>query len=347
MAINSFFSGATTGSQLTGGSTKAAGTLSATTKPIYDIQKSYAAPLFNSGGGGSTSTTLGNTTGGGAGVAQQAAPPPDPYAAWGGTAAYNSLVSGFNNQKSNIYDSANDAAANSGISLRNSILDYIDSLRTGQSSIDNRGINNELARQRGTSDVYSSMNRGIRSGGVTLANRNASDSSASDAIARAYGDIGRRQMSDIGNQYALEGQEIGLAQDDLNRQRASGMRRIESSEAQAVNSIVADANDRLSALDAAMANANLPERLALDAEKQKIRGQVRAVLDKYDNDLGRADEIKAMGLNARVAEATRRGALGQAPSAQFDYSTEAPMGLEGSGPFSSELPIFTYRNDEE
>lgn len=275
------------------------------------------------------------------------APAVDPYSQWGGASNYNRLVSGFDTQKSGIHSSAVDAAKTSGLGLKNSILDFIDSLKTGQSQIDNRGINNELARQRGVADVYNAMNQGIRSGGVTLANRNASDSSAAEAIARAYGDIGRRQMSDIGNQYEMENVEIGLAQDDLLRQRAAGLRRFQSAEEQAITSILADATDKLSALDAAMANASLPERIALNTEKNKIRSQVEKILAPYTSSLSQANNVKAMGANDRIAEATRRRSLGMAPSKQFDYSTDIPVGLEGSGPVSSELPIFTYRNNEE
>lgn len=273
--------------------------------------------------------------------------PPDPYARWGGQDSYNRLVDGFDKQKDTIFSTSRDAAENSGISMRNSILDLLDSVRTGQRTIDNRGVNNELAKQRGTSDVYGSVNRGIRSAGVTLANKNASDSSAAGAFARAYGDIGRRQLSDIGNEYALENVEIGDAQVDLDRQRAGGLRRIEGTREQAVNTIVSEANNKLAALDAAMAEADLPERIAIDTEKNRIRSEVLSKLSQYDNSLGKINEVKAMGLNPRIAEATRRAALGLSPEAQFDFTDEMPEGIEGTGPVSSELPIFTYRSREE
>lgn len=282
------------------------------------------------------------------GATSVAAPAADPYAAYGGTTAYNNLRSGFNNQKGAIYSSANDAASATGLGLGNSILDLVDSLRTAQTSIDNRGINNELARQRGVSDVNASIGRGIRSGGVTLANKNASDSSAAGAIARAYGDIGQRQLSDIGNQYELENQDIALAQEDLGRQAAAGQRRIQTSKEQAVNSIVSDANNQLAALDAAMANASLPDRIQIDAEKNAIRQSVLQTLAQYDSQLSRGVQgIRALDTNARMAEATRRGQLGQAPEAQFNFTTDTPTGLQGTGPVASELPIFTYRNREE
>lgn len=271
----------------------------------------------------------------------------DPYSAWGGQQAYNNLVNRFDTQKDSIFGSSLDAAKSTGVNLRNSILDFIDALTSGQQAVDNRGIDNELAKQRGTADVYGGVSRGLKSAGTLLANRNAGNSSAGEGFARAYGQIGQRQLSDIGNQYETENQDIGLAQEDLLRQRAAGLRRIEGSKEQAVTSIVSDAADKLAALDAAMANADLPDRIALDAEKNKIKSQVLAELGKYDNRLGDVNNIKAMGMNDRVAEATRRRQLGQAPANAFSYSTETPMEFKGTGPFASSLPIFSYRSKDQ
>jgi hypothetical protein len=271
---------------------------------------------------------------------------PDPYAAYGGTAAYNNLKSTFANQKSNIYGTANDAAGATASGLQNSILDLVDSLRSGQTSIDNRGVNNDLARQRGVADINAAVNRGIQSGGVTLANKNATDSSAAGAIARAYGQIGQRQLSDVGNQYELENQDISLAQQDLDTQRAAGLRRIDSGKQQAVNSIVTDARNSLAQLDAAMANASLPDRIAIDAEKNNIRNQVLQTLSQYDGQLQQGvNGVQAMNGDARQAEATRRNQLGQAPEASFDYTTDTPVELQGTGPSASNLPIFTYKKN--
>jgi hypothetical protein len=270
----------------------------------------------------------------------------DPYAQFGGQAAYNKTLDRYGAQKNTIYDTVGQGAENTAVGLKNSILDLVDSARTGQTAIDNRAINNELARQRGTSDVYGSIGRGIRSGGVTLSNRNAGDSSAAGAIARAYGDIGRRELSDIGNQYELENQDIGLAQNDLNRQVSSGRRRILGSREQAINSLVSDAQNQLAALDAAMENAGLLDRLDLESEKNNVRKQVLAKLADFDSDTldAKLGGIDPMNQNARIAEATRRGSLGMAPDNAFDYSTDVPAQFQNTGPFASELPIFTFRN---
>lgn len=316
-----------------------------TTSPQQSVSGSSLQPttnpfgLYTSGGGG-TNTNYNLTAGTGATGATGAAA--DPYAKWGGRAGYDNVLNDYYSQRDNAITSANDAAKTSGIGLRDQIADFIDSLTTGQQSVDNRGINNELARQRGTSDIYGSVGRNIRSAGVTLANRNAVDSSAAEAFARAYGDQGRRALSDVNNQYETENTNIGLAQEDLDRQRASGMRRFENGQDQIVLNVVSDAMDKLSAINTAMANADLSERIALDDRRNSIRNSVLGILSNYAGGLSKVDNIKAMGRDARIAEATKRGAAGMVPASEFDYSTIGPGEFAGTGPFSSELPIFTY-----
>lgn len=269
----------------------------------------------------------------------------DAYAQWGGQSGYNNVVSGFGNQKQNIFNTAGEAARNAGIGYKGSILDFIDSLRTGQQQIDNRGINNELARQRGTSDVLGMVGRGVRSGGVTLSNKNASDSSAAGAISRAYGDIGQRNLSKIGNQYEMENRDIDMAQQNFDQQERAGIRRITDSKEQTINGIVTEARNQLAALDAAMASASLPERIQIEQEKEAVRRQVLGELSQYDNMLTEeTTKLAPMGADMRRAEATRLGSLGRAPASTFDYTTETPAQFQNTGPFASELPIFTYRN---
>lgn len=330
--------GTNTGMQ--GGSTPQSTTspqMSVSPQSTWNPQQTVNPNNVYQGGGG---TSYGYT-------APAVAAPADPYARWGGQGAYTNMVNSFNSQKDNVFSSAREAAANSGIGLRGSILDLIDSVRTGQQAVDNRGINADMAKQRGTQDIYGMINRGVQSGGVTLANRNASDSSAAGAIAQAYGQLGQRQLSDVNNQYELENQDISLAQQNLDMQRASGLRKIEDSKEQVINSIVSDANNQLAAIDTAMANASLPDRIALDAEKNRIRSEVMGTLSQYDANKGDVNNVRAMDRNARISEATRRASLGQANPLQFKYQTEAPMQYQGSGPFASTLPIFTYRNGSE
>jgi hypothetical protein len=269
----------------------------------------------------------------------------DPYAAYGGTAAYNNLRSGFNNQKNNIYSTALDAARASEGGYNQNILDTIRNLTQSQSAIDRQRVNNEAAKIQGTRDITDMVGRGIRSGGVNLASRNAGSSSAAQALANAYGELGQRELSKVGNQYAANEADIDLAQDDLSYQIANAPEKFRLGLEQNVNNIVAEARNQLSALDASMANASLPDRIALDQERQAIKDQVLGVLGKYNTQLSQGVKgIRAAGANDIRSRAGQQLSAGQAPANAFQYTTETPLQLQGTGPIASELPIFTYRN---
>lgn len=274
---------------------------------------------------------------------------PDPYAKYGGQAAYNKQLADFNGQKANIYGTAGDAADNAGIGLRSSILDFVDSLRSGQTAIDRRGINAELAKQQGMSGILGMVGRGIRSGGVMLGNKNAGDSSAAGAIARAYGDIGRREATGVGQKYTQEGRAITDAQTDLESQRASGQRKIGESKEQVVNSIVADARDRLAQLDAAIGEADLPDRIAIEQEKANIKSQTLDRLSQYDRLLQESvASINPTSIEDRRARAAQMANEGIAASDAYQYTDAVHAEFANTGPFPSELPIFQLpRRPEE
>lgn len=266
----------------------------------------------------------------------------DPYAAWGGQTAYNNLVSGFNTQDQNIHSTSADAAQTAALGLHSSILDFLDSLKSGQRSIDERGVQNELAKKQGYNSIVDMVGRGLRSGGTLLANRNALSSSAAQAIAMAYGDIGRRDLGQVGNQYALENRNIGLAQEDLNQSKATSLRKFGESEQQSVGQIVTDARNKLAALDAAMASADMPTRIAIEDEKAQIQGQVQTILSQYDPELQQgAASVTPTSTDANRATAFQLANAGVAATNPFDFSTQVPVQFQNTGPFGSELPLFS------
>lgn len=253
----------------------------------------------------------------------------------------------FAEQRGVIDNTALDSARNAGSNYRSNILDFVDQLRSGQRNVDNQAIGNEMGRQQGVGDIRGMVGRGISSAGTRLANSNSLDSSAADAIARAYGQIGQREMSRVGNQYEMANLGVENAQNDLMTQQQSGVRRLGLSKDNIVNDIVGQARQGLASLDAAMAQASLPDRIAIEQEKEAIKAQVLQELSQYDQMLANDTQVNPMDQNARIAEATRRRNLGQASDQQFNYSSETPAQFAGSGPFAAQLPIFTYRNNRE
>lgn len=284
---------------------------------------------------------------------QQAAPqqaaaapqqaPVDPYAQWGGQANYDALRNQYATQKSNIYSTSLDAANQGADKLNRSILDFLDSNRLGQSKINNQAVQNDLARRQGQSGVQGMVSRGLRSGATMLANKNATNSSATEAIAKAYGDLGRREMGKVGNQYALGQNAVQQAQDEFGVQQASGVRGIQGSKNDILNGIVSEARNQLASLDSQIAGASLPDRINIEAEKEAIRQQALGRLQQYDAQLNEGlAGIKASTPEERRTKALELQNLGQVADNSFDYTTQAPAQFQGTGQFASNLPLFTF-----
>jgi len=263
-------------------------------------------------------------------------------------AQQSALRQGFNNQKSNIYGSSLDAANSKSGLYNQNVLDTIRNLTQSQQAIDRQNVENEASKLQGSRDINDMVGRGVRSGGTLLANRNAGSSSAAQAIANAYSQLGQRELSKVGNQYAANQGNIALTQDNLNYDIAQAPERFRLQTEQDVDSIVSSARDQLSALDAAMANASLPDRIAIDQERQSIKDQVLGVLGKYSGQLQQGVQgIKGASFDDIRGKANAQLSAGQAPAESFSYTAQTPAQLQGTGPFASELPIFTYSRRNE
>lgn len=265
----------------------------------------------------------------------------DPYAKWGGKANYDRAVSDYNSAKGNAYSSINDSIGDTGRKLNSSVLDYIDSLRSGQRAIDQAAVQNEMARESGRLGVMDLVGNGIRSGGVMLNNRGATNSSAGEALAKAYGDIGRRELSKIGNQYELGNQNIADQQLALGEETQQFTRHYEEQKNSAVNTIVQDASSKLAALNAAAQNASLAERIDIEGQKAAIRNQALNALAGYDNTLRQGvSSVTAATTDTNRAKAKSAILAGTAPETAFEYTTSAPAQFQDSGPYSSPLQVF-------
>jgi len=268
----------------------------------------------------------------------------DPFAQWGGQAAYNNLVSNFDAQKQNIFGSANSSIGQTGENYRTSVRDLLHGFQRGQQGIDLQAQQNEASRIQGGRGILDMIGRGVKSSGVYLANRNAGNSSAAGAIAKAYGEQGRRQMTNIGNQYAGNQQKIDLAQQEQDYQIGNAPTDFHNKMLQDVNGIVTNVGQQLGALDAQMVQASLPERIAIEQEKERIRGEAMAALQQYDTQLATgAQGIKATDRNTNLTQANQLLQQGMAPEDMFNYTTEAPLQLAGSGPSSSSLPLYSAK----
>jgi len=186
------------------------------------------------------------------------------------------------------------------------------------------------------------VGRGIKSGGTMLANRNAGDSSAAGAIAKAYGDLGNRQQSDVNNQFGMENEDFNVAQGQLGQQRASGLRRFATDSSNTVNSIVDQARQSFAALNDQAAGAGIEDRIAIEQEKEAIRQSTLAQIAELDQLASGANNVQAMGGDAVRSEAGRLNKLGQGEGSQYNFTSQAPAQMQ-NGVQLGQLPIYSNR----
>jgi hypothetical protein len=228
---------------------------------------------------------------------------------------------------------------------RQSILDAFDGnggFKSQQADVDNEGVQNELAKRTGMQGVRDMVNNGIQGGGVVLDNAGAGTSSAGEALARAYGVEGRQEASKVGSQYAQGQNQISTDQGKLNTSEDNFMNVDEpTKKADVINGIVSSANQALTYLSAMFASANLPDQIDLAKQMADIKARATAALGQYDGQITSSRGANApMSQDALSAKAADLFSKGTAPAKEFNYTSEAPATLNGSGPSASSLPIY-------
>lgn len=247
----------------------------------------------------------------------------------------------YNSARDTAFGSINDAIKSSGTGYRGSILDYLDTRAAQQRQIDSDAVQNELSRQQGMQSILDMVGSGVKSSGTILANKNAGSSSAAEAIARAYGILGRQQATGVGNQFAQGQNKIATAQENLGIADATQRRHSEEDKTNVINGIVNSARAQLAQLNASAQNASLPDRVNIEAKIAEIRQQALDALTGYDAELSggisRQTPLNAEGIRARATSLLTSGVV---PENQFNYTTEQPAQFQDTGQFASSLPIF-------
>lgn len=278
-------------------------------------------------------TTQANT--GGSTRSTYSAPKVDPYAKWGGRA-------GLDQARTALMDSLNNSANQSAASWQYGAEDTLNALTQNQNNINRMGAMNELARTQGRQGILGMVGRNLRSSGVMLANKNASDSSAAGALANAYGDIGHRELNKVGNQYAMQNEEIGRLQENQNRDLTTKINRLREDKNFQVNDIVNKARTAIGALNADMANASIPDRIAMEQEINRIKNDMLNRLQGLDSQLASApSNIRADSADARRAEAQRMAQQGMEASNPFEFNQDINTQFQG-GPFAGNMPLYTF-----
>lgn len=306
------------------------------------------APISNNQYGSATGEDYGKIEGWVGDWTNANTPAADIVGAAGGGTALNygrfGSAAGVQAQKNSILDSINNKLGQNVRDYRYGVEDFGTASRRTQRAIDNKGTQNELARMQGRGSILTRVGDQVKSSGVMLGQRNAGNSSAAQALANAYGTLGNRDVQKVEQGYNVNNQAVNAEQQDFNEQRVTQAKRLEESKSTIINNIVEEARLSLEALDAEIAGASLPDRIAIEQEKQNIRNNATSQLQQLDAQLGEARNMQGTNINQRRSAANALNMAGNAADQPFEITPEANMQLQAqapSAPAGGNLPIFT------
>lgn len=253
--------------------------------------------------------------------------------------ARNNFLSG----RDALYSSLNMAGDNKAREYQSSIDHWLNQDKASQEAINAKAVNAEMARNQGVQGIRSMVGNGIKSAGVMLANKNAGSSSAAGALANAYGQLGQRQMQQVGNQYGIAENQIGLEQGVLQDSRTLQKKDYENYKLNTVNDIITEARKNMLALNADAANASLPDQIAIEQEVERIRSEAMGKLQAFDAQLN--NTAQATGREANLTKANELAQKGMGGDNPFQFTTQNydPQ-FQYQGPAGGALPIYTYNN---
>lgn len=245
-----------------------------------------------------------------------------------------------------------DAASQQGTDVRNKyqadVQKFLATIQNGQDDINSGKANTALNLRRSMSNIAGGIRQGIKSGGVQLANMNATDSGAADAMARAYATMGNQQSGDANNEAALKFGELDTTQVKLNRDRDEGVSGFDRERDAEVNRIRGDLRNKLAALDAQAASEGVGGAVDMGIVDAVV-GQAVSQLAAVDQMRGqRLAGVKALGMNDVNKRAAEMDVAGMEGTSPFSAGTEGiSFGVGGESPMgaaTSQLP--QYARDE-
>lgn len=245
-------------------------------------------------------------------------------------------------------DAANQSATDVRNKYQGDVQKFLATIQNGQDDINSGMANNALNLRRSMSNIAGGIRQGIKSGGVQLANMNATDSGAADAMARAYATMGNQQAGDANNEAALKEAELSTQQVKLARDRDEGVAGFDREREAEVSRIRGDLRNKLALLDAQGAAEGVNGAVDMGIVDRVINqavAQLAAVDQMRNQRLGGVQALDKAGANAKAAEMDAAGMEGTSPFSAgnegiaFGVGGESPMGAA-----TSQLP--QYARDE-
>ena len=234
---------------------------------------------------------------------------------WGSRSEYqanaNNVRRNIGVQQGGLESENRTAAAGNRHAYNIDAQDFVTGQRTGQNTINSGRVNNALNLRRSMSAIASGVRQGMRSGAVNLANMNAMDSGAAEAMARALARQGNQQAGTVNNEAQIAENTFQTDQNNLGLQREQGLGRLKSWRDGKVNEISSKLWQKLSELDADAQGQGVGGAVDMGM-RDRVVGDASRQLDEVDavtqQELAKIGGLDYNGVQQRVGEMEAAGA---------------------------------------
>jgi hypothetical protein len=273
----------------------------------------------------------------------------------GTTSNISALLSQINDQANNIVNNGQTTFANSANGYQTQANSLLSTLQAGQSNVNNEITQAEMNKQQSLHGLMNDVGNGLRSGGVQLASGNALDSSAANALARAYSNYATTQRGTIGQTEAGALSKASQDQNTLNSQQQQGLAQLSQMRNDAATSVGNDVATQLQNLDYQANSAGITGKVQIQALKQQVVNEGLAKLSSIDQWLqGQLASVTPQSTEQAAAAAygqLQQGASNMGGNATFNTNTNiTPVDAQGNpvqGAFDSLLPLYLRNNNNQ
>lgn len=233
-----------------------------------------------------------------------------------------------------------------GNTYEDSINQLVNDYTSGQTDINSKSAQNELNLRQSMANIIKGIQTGIRSGNVSLAGMNASDSGASEALSRAYARVGNNQSAEANSQAATVSDQLATSQRDLNRKKEEGISTLDRNRATELDRVRNDFGTKIDQLLAdASANgvSGVADRGIVDQVLNEALGRLNSLTQARNT---RLSGVQAFTPQQIAEEAARLQALGQTGNAFQVADPTVQMGGSNSPVSNGGLPIYVKGRED-
>lgn len=217
-------------------------------------------------------------------------------------------------------------------------------IETGEQNINEGRVNNALNLRRSIAAIAGDIRQGMRSTSTLLGNKNAGDSGASDAAAKAYSRLGNKQVGGARNSAALKTGELDTQQGQLDKEKEDNLQSLNTYLNAEINRISEDVWAKLNALNASTGISGAVDMSGRDKIVQNAVARLHALNLMKDQRLAAARPLTAEEIQA---EAVKRDAAGAASEPLYPTDGVTYAAEPAGGAPISQLPVVARPRDED